>query len=151
MGSPPVLGFKGWQEHVKGLGRWLLLSAAYIQVAEDCIPVSARGMNCPEKSESRGPNSQEAFSVVSAEVLAARTDVLELLESLRDAGARILPEVWHRATSRYITKQSTQATADVITRSGDAPSTGRSEKRSGEPDRQRCARFAFEFEFEVEL
>ena len=88
---------------------------------------------------------------MSAEALAARTDVLVLLESLRDAGARILPEVWHRATSRYITNWSPQATADVITRSGDAPSTGSSEKHSGEAERRRCAPFAFEFEFEVEL
>lgn len=88
---------------------------------------------------------------MSAEALGARTDVLVLLESLRDAGARILPEVWHRVTSRYITKQSTQAIADVIMRSSDAPSTGRSEKRSGKAERRRCATFAFEFEFEVEL
>ena len=46
---------------------------------------------------------------MSAEALAARTDVLELLELLRDAGARILPEVWHRVTSRYISNQSPSA------------------------------------------
>ena len=28
-------------------------------------------------------------------------DVLALMEALRAAGARILPEVWHRASMRY--------------------------------------------------
>ena len=79
--------------------------------------------------------SQQRRAVMSAEALAARTDVLALLEVLRGAGARILPEVWHRVTSRYVI-QSTPDPADVIMRPGDAPSTGRSEKSSGKAERQ---------------
>ena len=38
--------------------------------------------------------------------MAPKTDVIALLELLRDAGARILPEVWHRATTRAINQIS---------------------------------------------
>ncbi|BDA51590.1 hypothetical protein COCOBI_19-1460 [Coccomyxa sp. Obi] len=37
-----------------------------------------------------------------ASAMAARTDVLEVMETLKAAGAHILLDVWHRETSRYI-------------------------------------------------
>lgn len=38
---------------------------------------------------------------MSAAALPKDCDVPQLMEALRDAGARILPEVWHRASMRY--------------------------------------------------
>jgi hypothetical protein len=38
----------------------------------------------------------------SAGALAAQTDVLALMSALKGAGAQILPEVWHRETTRYV-------------------------------------------------
>ena len=51
-----------------------------------------------------------------AAALAAQTDVLELMETLKGAGARILPSVWQKETSRYILSSSTSpATRIAVT------------------------------------
>ncbi len=52
-------------------------------------------------------------SALPAAALAAQTDVLELMETLKGAGARILPSVWQKETSRYILSSSPSSTTRI--------------------------------------
>ncbi|BDA49839.1 hypothetical protein COCOBI_14-4590 [Coccomyxa sp. Obi] len=62
-------------------------------------------------------NIKAATTLASA--LAAQTDVLNLMETLKAAGARILPSVWQRETSRYVSSISPSlATRIAVTTQG---------------------------------
>lgn len=90
--------------HLPGLNSNLTMTDGVLLASAACVAAFACSLSADvfRSLAEKACNPHSGDIDFAAAALAARREVVLLLEVLRDAGAIIQPQMWHRATNHYL-------------------------------------------------